>query len=193
MTHILPTLQTPRLTLRAAQRDDLDALQRIWNEQLVRRYLFDDSPVDNVLASSVLESCISVAGNGYGLWILSARASQAVVGCASLLQAAVAAEHEPRLAGLLEPMVALEPQYWGMGYASEALAAVLDHAFRALAVPTVSAVNDVPNAASERMLLRANFSPLSEVDGPRYRMRTYILSRSRWLETIGVGVPCRSS
>jgi RimJ/RimL family protein N-acetyltransferase len=79
-------------------------------------------------------------------------------------------------------MVSLAPGRWGHGLATEGLAAILGYAFKTLTLSTLAAVNDVPNAASERMLLRAGFLLLSEVDGPKYRLRTYKLQRQAWQE-----------
>jgi RimJ/RimL family protein N-acetyltransferase len=67
-----------------------------------------------------------------------------------------------------------------MGYANEALTALLDYAFGELRQTTVAAVNDLPNTASERMLLRLGFVPRCEVQGPRCRLRTYRLASSAW-------------
>ena len=177
MTNDLPVLETPRLRLRGAQHDDLIFLQEHWNNPLVRRYLFDDKPVDEALAGLVLNDCLECVPKGYGLWLLADKESQHLIGSAALLPTSVAAEYEPALRGMLEPMVSLAPSRWGNGLATEALSALLDHAFAQLVVPSVAAVNDVPNVASERMLLRVGFSAFSEVNGPKHRLRTYLLER----------------
>jgi RimJ/RimL family protein N-acetyltransferase len=97
-----------------------------------------------------------------------------VVGCAGLLPVTTAAESEPRLAGLVEPLVALRPEAWGRGLAAEALGALQHHAADALGLARLAGVTDVPNAASDRMLRRAGFRPLGECDGPAHRLRTYL-------------------
>src|SRR5687768_710980 len=180
MAQVLAPLSTRRLLLRSGQAADLVALWELWNKPLVRRYLFDDAPVDRSTAEAVLESCLAQAEKGAGLWAIHSKVEPRLLGCAALLPTSVAAEHEPRLAGLLEPTLAIEPESWSMGYASEALAAVLDYAFGALRKDMIAAVHDVPNIASERMLVKAGFSALSEVRGPKYPMRTYTLSALDW-------------
>lgn len=177
MSSTLPVLDTPRLLLMGAQHDDLKILREHWDDPLVRRYLFDDKAVDEALARVVLGACLDGVRQGHGLWLITERPSAHVIGSVALIPTSEAAEYEPLLKGLLEPMVSLTPSRWGQGLATEALSAVLGHAFTTLAAASVAAVNDVPNAASERMLLRAGFTPLSEVDGPRHRLRTYILQR----------------
>lgn len=179
-----PTLLTPRLALRPARPDDVDLLWRLWTAPAVRRYLWDDRTIEREEAAATLADCLALAPEGLGLWILerpgvagSAPPDEIVtVGCAGLLPVTTAAEFEPRLAGLVEPLVALAPEAWGRGYAGEALAALLVHAESTCGLTRLAAVTDVPNAASDRMLRRAGFTVLGEVAGPRYRLRTYLWS-----------------
>jgi hypothetical protein len=63
-----------------------------------------------------------------------------------------AADYDARLAGLVEPLVALAPSAWGRGYASEALAELVRYAHARLGLDRLAGVTDVPNAASDRML-----------------------------------------
>ncbi len=170
-----PTFDTTRLHLRPATAADLGYLQALWDEPEVRRYLFDDQPVTEAVAAEALGDCLSRTEMGLGLWIVATRPQGIVVGCVGLNPTAVVAEYEPALAGLLEPIAALAPLHQGQGYATEALRALVDHAFTTLAVAKLAAVNDAPNQASARMLARLGFVPLSEVPGPRHVLQTYTL------------------
>jgi [ribosomal protein S5]-alanine N-acetyltransferase len=176
-----PQLATARLILRPAVSADVDALHELWSAAEVRRFLFDDEDVSRELAKTVLDGCLANASQGLGLWMVLNANDQSLLGCAGLNPVTVAAEYEPALLGLIEPVAAFAPRYWGKGYADESLRALLGHAFGPLAQTSVAAVNDVPNAASERMLLKLGFTRLSEVQGPRHRLRTYQLSRADWL------------
>jgi RimJ/RimL family protein N-acetyltransferase len=173
-----PTLLTVRLALDPAGADDLDALWALWTDPDVRRYLWDDRVVARHEAEAVLADCAGLAPGGLGLWMLRPRrdggARPAALGCAGLLPVGAIAAAEPRLAGLVEPVVALAPAAWGRGYAAEALGALLGHATGALGLARVAGFTDAPNAASDRMLRRAGFRPLGEVPGPRHRIRTYL-------------------
>ena len=175
-----PVLHTTRLTLSPAGRQDLQQLHALWSQREVRRFLFDDQEVSVELARSVLESCLECAASGYGLWLMHSVERSELVGCVGLVPVSTAAEYEPALAGLLEPVVSLGTEHWHKGYAREALSAVLDHAFGVLELPRVAAVNDAPNVASERMLNAVGFQMLSEVQGPKFRIRTYTLDRARY-------------
>jgi ribosomal-protein-alanine N-acetyltransferase len=140
----------------------------------VRRFLFDDQPVSEQLAASVLEDCLACSSGGHGLWLIHLSEKPVFTGCAGLIPATVAAQYEPRLKGLLEPLAALQPTYWRRGYATEALAALINYAFTHLQVSELAAVNDIPNVASNRMLERLGFTVLSEVSGPKYEMQTQV-------------------
>jgi RimJ/RimL family protein N-acetyltransferase len=172
---MLPQLRTARLLLHPASEDDLDALWSIWADPNVRRFLFDDLPVTRESASEVLRDCLALAGDGLGLWTVRPEDGAPVIGCIGLLPATVAAEYDPSLAGAIEPLVAFAPAAWHRGYATEALEIVVAHAFGPLGLPVLSAVIDAPNAASQRLVHRLGFLFTGEVEGPRYRLRTYRL------------------
>jgi RimJ/RimL family protein N-acetyltransferase len=179
-----PTLTTVRLELRPADDADGDALWSLWREPSVRRFLWDDRVITRAEAFATLADCRALGPQGLGLWVLAPRIepasppapalAEAVLGCAGLLPVSTAAEYEPRLTGLVEPLVALAPPAWGQGYAHEALVALRDYAASVLGLRQLAGVTDVPNEASDRMLRRAGFVPLSEVTGPKHPLRTYV-------------------
>ena len=174
-------LTTERLALRPCTDSDLDELWTLWKDRDVRRFLWDDREISRDEAASTLADCIALAERGLGLWVITPRFASnldptqpSIMGCAGLLPVTVAAEYDPRIAGLVEPLVALFPAVQRHGYAAEVLVALRDHALRDLGLSRLAGVTDVPNAASDRMLRRAGFTVLGECDGPRYRLRTYL-------------------
>jgi [ribosomal protein S5]-alanine N-acetyltransferase len=179
---MLPHLPTARLELRPAALNDLDALWALWAEPEVRRFLFDDVPVTCERAAEVLGHCLQAAEAGLGLWVARPRDAEAVIGCVGLMAASTAAQYDPRLVGAIEPLAAFVPAVWGHGYATEALAAVVRYAFEQLGLPQLAAVNDVPNEPSDRLVRRLGFAVTGECEGPRYRLRTYVLTRERFVK-----------
>jgi ribosomal-protein-alanine N-acetyltransferase len=176
-----PVLTTARLACRPASATDVDALLGLLTDADVRRYLCDDRILTRTEVAAMLEDAAGVAPQGLGLWLLVPRASGAAsdrvaqrpFGCAGLLPVSTAAEYDGRLAGLVEPLVALAPAVWGQGYAHEALTALQAYAAGPLGLAELAGVTDVPNVASDRMLRRAGFVVLGEVAGPKYPLRTY--------------------
>jgi RimJ/RimL family protein N-acetyltransferase len=160
------------------ERDDVDALWALWIAPEVRRFLWDDRAITRDEAAAMVVECLAHASSGLGLWMLEPRTGTLPLGCAGLLPVSAAAQYEPRIAGLVEPLVALAPSAWGQGYASESLDAMLRHAAHTLGVRRLAGVTDVPNAASDRMLRRAGFRVLSDVAGPVYPLRTYLWDAS---------------
>lgn len=170
---MLPTLQTPRLTLCPAHPDDLDDLWRLLGEPEVRRYLCDDVVLARGQVSGLLTAAQAHQSAGLGLWTI--RAEEGFIGCVGLLpvsETAVAAD--PAVAGEVEPLVALDPRSWGQGYAAEALAALLAYGFDRLRLPRIVALVDLPNTASHRLLLRLGFWPRRPVPGPRHPLWSYM-------------------
>ena len=177
-----PTLISSRLELRPVQHSDVDALWSLWTDPDVRRFLWDDRSITRDEAASTVADCLALSDDGLGLWMIAAkersRSSGApgtsAMGCAGLLPVSTAAEYEPRLAGLVEPLVALAPNVCGRGYAHAALTTLRAYATSTLGLSRLAGVTDVPNVASDRMLRRAGFVVLGESAGPRYPLRTYL-------------------
>lgn len=172
-----PHLESERLILTPVATGDLDALWRLWRQPDVRRFLWDDRVITREEAAAAIADALALADKGLGLWKLEplTDAGASLLGCAGLLPVTTATEFETRLAGLVEPLVALDPRVWRAGLAAEALATLVGYASRELRLTRLAGVTDVPNAASDRMLRRAGFQPLGECAGPRYPMRTYLL------------------
>jgi len=177
---VQPALSTSRLVLRPVDVEDFSYLHGLWSESLVRRYLFNDRFVSLELARSVLATCLEGRGRGTGLWIVQSNDGSERVGFAGLNLTGAVAAAEPRLKGLLEPVIALHPSRWNQGYALESLACLLTYAFDTLDQERLAGASDVPNVASVRMLTRLGFTRLSEVQGRRHLLRTYLLTRVDW-------------
>jgi ribosomal-protein-alanine N-acetyltransferase len=171
----LPIFETERLCLREAVESDLQDLWSIWNDPGVRRFLFDDTQVEREQASEVLASCRALTSQGLGMWVVEPKGERLTVGCVAILPTTVAAEFDPALRGLVEPLAAFNPSVWGRGYAREALRAIISYALRDLRLPMLAGVTDVPNEASDRMLRALGFTVQKECDGPKHRLRIYSL------------------
>lgn len=174
---MLPELETDRTRLVPATERDVDALWALFRDPIVRRFLWDDVAIEREAAAEVVASAAAQNGDGRGLWIVRARGDDRMLGCVALVAAGPAAAFEPRMAGGVEVLVALASESQRRGFATEALRAVLDHAFDTLAIEAAFAAVDVPNEASHRAMLRAGFTVLGECDGPKYRLRTYRVAR----------------
>jgi RimJ/RimL family protein N-acetyltransferase len=176
----LPTFETARLSIAPVTMDDVDGLWAVWREPDVRRFLFDDEPVSRDRADEIVRAALARAEARLGLWTLRERGASTVIGAVGLQPAADTARYAPALAGITEIVVSLAPSAWGKGYATEALEPVLHYAFATRGDAQLVAVVDVPNETSHRLMLRLGFVATGEHDGPRHRLRTYLLTRERF-------------
>ena len=179
---MLPELRTARLRLRPSTGAHVPALWEIWRDPQVRRFLFDDVEITVERTAEVVASTRMLAPDGLGLWVIELLGddrSPAIVGCVGLFPVGEAADHLPPLAGGVEPLVALRPDAWGQGFATEALAEVLRWAFASSpAREAVVAAIDVPNESSHRLFERLGFEVVAEGAGPKLPLRGYRLARA---------------
>ncbi len=132
---------TPRLILRTARPDDLEAMHAVLSDP--RAMLWWSTPPHETLEQTRewLDAMIAT-GPDHPDFVV---------------------EWDGRVIGkagfYVMPDVGyiLHPDVWGQGLAGEAVGAVIDHVFKTLAVDTLTADVDPENAASIRLLQRLGF------------------------------------
>jgi ribosomal-protein-alanine N-acetyltransferase len=152
-----PALETARLALRPLSGSELDAVHRISNDPLVRRYLWDDQPVSKAAVEGVISRSLKTfAAEGFGLFGVRLRDGDGeLIGYCGLLHLGVT--------GRVELLYALLPGWWGRGLATEAARACLRFAFEELGLERVVAGADPPNTASLRVLEKLGMRPIGEL------------------------------
>ena len=149
-----PVIETRRLVLRPIARSDTEALRRISNEPLVRRYLWDSEPVSGEKIREVIdESARMFSAEGIGLFGVRLRGTQEIVGFCGFMRDADGP-------GEVELAYELVPDLWGRGIATEAARACLRYAFLEWGLDRVVAGVDAPNAASTRVLEKLGMKPV---------------------------------
>lgn len=149
----MTVLATPRLRLRPLEPGDAATMHALLALPEVRRFLCDDRVVPlGWVAQRIAASTARFASDGAGLWALCQHSDERPIGLAGFLWLGEPAA--PELA------YALRPDRWGVGLATEAVAAVIDHALGPLGWPAVDAATDPPNHASIRLLVRLGFERL---------------------------------
>ncbi|NJK50896.1 GNAT family N-acetyltransferase [Candidatus Gracilibacteria bacterium] len=147
-------LRTERLHLRPCQIEDLDFLHELWIDADIRRYLFDDRIISREEALFFLDLSIkSFNHNRYGLWLFFEGQNHLIAGFAGLLNFSLEA---PSL------IFGTRSQFWGRGYATEAVSAVLKYAFDRLNCDRIIADVDEPNKASIRVLEKIGMTKLRQ-------------------------------
>jgi [ribosomal protein S5]-alanine N-acetyltransferase len=137
-------LETARLKLRPCRMDDLHAVHRLWTNDHVRHFLFDNRRISLDEAGAFIEASLaSFEQKAYGLWLVFTRDHEQLIGFAGFLSSA---ESAPSL------IYGIHPDHCDKGYATEAASAVLSYALNRLRLPQISADVDEPNTLSVRVL-----------------------------------------
>ncbi len=145
------TLETERLTLRPFVESDAEALFEIFRDAEVTRY-WSTPPWESLEPAhrQIARDRSAMAAGEFLRLGLVRRSDARLVGMCTLF----AFHDQCRRAEL---GYGLAREAWGGGVMSEALTALLDHAFGALGLHRVEADTDTRNAASCRMLERLGF------------------------------------
>lgn len=144
-------IHTQRLVIRAVEPEDVIALHDRRNHPDVAEFQAWESPYPMAKARALVESVVAMEGPAHDEWWMATVSLEdgRVVG-----DLALNLTWEGRSA---EIGYTLDPDYWGRGYASEAVGAFVDYLFGTLGVSRVWGMLDPANLASARVLERTGF------------------------------------
>ena len=153
-------LTTARLVLRRIRDDDLDAHMALLNTPAVMRHLGGVQP-RGVIAAKHEASRASFAAEGYGFMLAEEAATGAIVAHCGLRRVAhpLAPNPEDFEIGWL-----MREDRWRMGYAYEAMRAVVDWGFAVHAAPQIVALTVAENAASWRLMEKLGMRRRADLD-----------------------------
>jgi len=189
----LPTIETERVRLRTMVDQDIDALFTIFSNPEVMRYWSFTPLVDREAAAGLLAQTRELFEQRTMMkWGVALRENDELIGTATLI-------HPDLTHHRVEIGYALARAHWGNGYISEALRALLEYAFKELAMHRIEADVDPRNAASIKTLERLGFQRegyLRErwhVGGEIQDALFYGLLRPEWEVSGSAGIPaCKS-
>jgi RimJ/RimL family protein N-acetyltransferase len=172
-----PLLETDRLVLHPLAADDAGALHRISNEPAVRRYLWDDEPVDEATIRDLISRSVRMySEGGIGLFGVRMRGGDDLLGFCGFV----------RLESMQEPELAYEMTQaaWGAGLATEASVACIRHAFEEAGLERVVAGADAENAGSLRVIEKLGMGFLGNIHASAPDEPYYALYREGFLAKI---------
>ena len=140
----VPVLATARLVLRAPRRSDAKAIAALAND---RRIAANTARIPHPYAIEDAEQFIASANKREGEACFAVTHDSAPIGICSV----ELREDGPELGYWLGV------PYWGRGYATEAVRAVIDHAFGDLGHAALAAGARISNPASRRVLEKCGF------------------------------------
>jgi RimJ/RimL family protein N-acetyltransferase len=174
------TLQTERLSLRGAWRDDdLDALAAMNADPEVMRYIFDGSVRDRADSAASLDRMMQTwAQRGFGLFAVELRGGGELIGWAGL----AVPDFLPEVMPAVEIGWRLDRRFWGHGYATEAAAAALRFGFADRGLDRIISIRHVDNERSARVMdkigLRYEFSTV--VPAPGQPVAVHAIGREQY-------------
>ncbi|HTP92121.1 MAG TPA: GNAT family N-acetyltransferase [Xanthobacteraceae bacterium] len=139
-----PALETERLMLRALQRSDVKAIARLANDLRIAR---NTLRIPHPYGVADAEQFVAAVNRQSGEATFAITRDGKLIGCCGV---------DPRDGGA-EIGYWLGTPYWGLGYATEAARAVIDHAFGDLGCDSLQAGARVSNPASRRVLEKCGF------------------------------------
>lgn len=169
---MVPTIETPRLRLRAVAAGDLDAHAAMLGDPDFVRFLGGHVHSREEAWRKLLAAPGLWALLGYGYWAIEQRADGAYLGQIGFADFKRAMT--PSIEGRPEMGWLLAASSQGRGLATEAVLAALDWADEALAGEEIVAIIDPDNHASIRVAEKAGFSQREEA---RYRDEPILLFR----------------
>jgi ribosomal-protein-alanine N-acetyltransferase len=160
-------IRTERLLLRRPDVNDLDAMFEIMSNPVAMRYWSTLPHASRDVTRPWLDQMIARTATGGEDFIIEFDGR--VIGD-------VGAGRLPDFGFMIHP------DYWGRGFATEASAAFIEHAFRNTAATELLADVDPRNAASLRVLDRLGFKETGRAE------RTFLLG-DEWCDSIYLGLP----
>ena len=149
MTKLLFT--SPRLSCRQLKDEDVAELLLVYGDVDAMRYVDDGEPLSGSEAVRWLEvTKTNYERYGYGMSALTERSSGELIGFCGLVHPGGQEEAEIKYA--------LKRRYWGAGFATEAVQAMLEYGAKTHDLHHVIATTDPKNAASHRVLLKSGMT-----------------------------------
>jgi RimJ/RimL family protein N-acetyltransferase len=146
----IPVLETKRLALRAPRLEDTKTVAALAND---RRIADNTARIPHPYKAADAEGFITAANKagGEAVFLITLHDRTVIGACGIAAHGITAQEPTPELGYWLGV------PYWGKGYATEALHAVIDYAFTDLAHDALQAGSRVTNPASRRVLEKCGF------------------------------------
>ncbi|SFJ31053.1 Protein N-acetyltransferase, RimJ/RimL family [Paraburkholderia megapolitana] len=145
------TLTTSRLVLRPLRHEDAPALFAIWSDVEAMRYFAFPAMTHLDQATDRIERKLKVSASGQDLvCVLELQATGEAIGTCDLF-------HVDEQCRRAEIGFSLQRKHWGSGYMTEAVSAVIGHAFGKPGLRRIEADIDPRNIASAGLLERLGF------------------------------------
>ena len=158
---------TERLPLRRARPEDLEAIHAIFSDPAAMRYWSTPAHADLAESRAWLERMIAAAPDDSDDFVIELQGR--VIGKAGCWR-------------LPEIGYILHPDFWGQGFAFEALSAIIPRLFERFPIPAIEADVDPRNDASLSLLERLGFTVVRRAE------RTAKIG-DEWVDSVYLALP----
>jgi [ribosomal protein S5]-alanine N-acetyltransferase len=167
-------LQTPKLLLEPLTTSDYPWVIGLYGDAEVMRYIWDGNPRSEQQSRERLDWFLDQADKlGFGYWMVRDRATGEPLGGAMLMVRTPGAK--------VEIGFAFARTAWGRGIATEAVRALIDHAFERFGPPDLEAFTHPDNTASGAVLRKSGMVDKGLATGPYGDVdRRYAIAREEW-------------
>jgi len=146
-----PSIETKRLLLRALAPEDIDFVFQHFSNPAVHRYLLDEPPVrDYAQAEEIIQFYATPKEKSYNRWVIVRKSDGEAMGTCGYHR------WEKRFFRA-EIGYDLSPSFWGQGYMTEALRAVISSGFEQMKLNRIEALVYTENDRSIRLLQNLGF------------------------------------
>ena len=174
------TLVTPRLTLRRLSVQDTDAMYYNWASAARVTHFLRWTPHEGTEKTRAL---LALWESEYALpdtyqWGIVRTQDNTLMGCIGVCPS----EHDEQM---LEPGYCIGHAFWGQGYMTEALQAVVDYMFTTVGVPELACCHAVANPASGAVMRKCGFVYIHDdtyykFDGTQVQCACYTLTQEMY-------------
>jgi ribosomal-protein-alanine N-acetyltransferase len=147
-----PSIETTRLLFQPLKIEHIDFIFRHFSDSAVTRYLFDEPPVKNYAqAEEIVQFYLESAGKSYNRWVIVKKSSNQPIGTCGY--------HKwDKRYYRAEIGYDLGKDFWGQGYMTEALSAVISTGFDKMRLNRIDALVYVKNKPSIHLLQKLGFT-----------------------------------
>lgn len=134
-------IETTRLRLCRPTNPDILTLENLWRDEKVREFL-GGVVADIIIQQKLIELQHHWELHQFGQWAVFEKNSNKLIGLCGLHYSGDG----------IEISYMFFPQFWGKGFAREAISASLDHGFNVLKIETIIAITQAANIKSCQLL-----------------------------------------
>ena len=165
----IPTLTTPRLTLRPFTQNDDKHLHRIMNEPKIMQFFPNTEPPGMERVQKIIENQLNHWDeHKLGWWAVFQNGQTELIGWNGLQYLPETDEVE---VGYL-----LSRQFWGQGLATEGAKASLEFGFKTLGLPQIIGLTHPENTASQNVLKKCGMHYVERKEYFGMQLFCYVLS-----------------